>query len=267
MSTFDPLSFFDEDVSPAAAEAAAAPVVAEPVAPVVQEPAAPVATEKPEFEGAPSGYVPVGALQEERKKRQSLEEQVRDAKAQAPKVEAAAPVQTAPVPAPGTPEHAAYLQDQLVATQIDNRFNQSENRFTAAHGAEETAKLQKWVEAQDVYFFQRLLGTNDPYAEAKKEYDVAQAATAYSAIPQDRFAAFQKWEADQAALAAGGQVAATPAATTQPAVIAPSAFKSAQKPLTEGVSSGSILTTPTAGKDKVGDTPAAPGAAFSTTFK
>lgn len=268
MSTFDPLSFFDDDVTPAAVEAAAAPVVAEPAAPVVQEPAAPVVADKPEFEGAPNGFVPVAALQAERTKRQSLEEQVRDAKAQAPKVEAAAPVQApAAVPQVGTPEHAAYLQDQLVATQIDNKFNMSESRFTAAHGVEETAKLQKWVEGQDVYFFQRLLGTNDPYAEAKKEYDIAQAATAYSAIPQDRFAAFQKWEADQAALAAGGQLAATPAATTQPAVITPSAFKAAQKPLTEGVSSGSILTTPTAGKDKVGDTPAAPGAAFSTMFK
>lgn len=264
MSEYDPLSFFDGDVSKEAVQAAAAPA-----APVAQEPAAPVvqAEAKPEFEGAPSGYVPLGALQEERKKRQSLEDQVREAKAAAPKVEPAAPVQDAAVPAPGTPEHAAYLQDQLTATQIDNRFNMSENRFTAAHGLEETQKLQKWVEDQDVYFFQRLLATKDPYAEAKKEYDVAQAATAYSAIPQDRFAAFQKWEAEQAAAVAGGQPVAAPAVTTKPAVTTPSAFKAAQKPLTEGVSSGTILTTPSAGKDKVGDTPAAPGAAFSTMFK
>lgn len=266
MSDYDPLSFFDEAPSSAAPTTEVVPVVETPAAAPVAAPEAvqaPAAVEpKPEFEGAPAGFVPVSALQAERTKRQSLEEQVAAAKTP---VAPAAPVAQAPVPQAGTPEHAAYLQDQIMQQQIDNKFNLSESRFTVQHGVEETQKLQAWVEGQDVFFFQRLLSEADPYAAAKVLYDQAEAATAYKAIPQTELEAFRTWQATQAAAVAAGQPV-TPT-VTPPVVVAPSVAAAAKKEdLQKPVSSGTILTTPSAAGTKPGETPAAPGAAFSNTF-
>lgn len=274
MSTYDPLSFFDTDVETPAPAASTAPAAETPTlepvaAPVAETPAvAAPAAEKPEFEGAPAGFVPIGALTAERQRRQTLEEQVNAAKVPANGTPPAAAQPAAPVVIPqvGTPEHAAYLQDQLVQTQVTSQFNLSESRFVAAHGAEATQKLQEWADKQDVFFFQRLLASPDPYAMAKKEFDREVAADAYTAIPQDQFAAFQKFLADQAAAAAGGVV--TPTATSaQPAVIAPSALAAQQKALQPTASSGTIVTNPSASGVKPGETPAAPGNAFATIFE
>lgn len=273
MSEYDPLSFLDGDVEHAATAVAepAQPQVEAPApvaAPAVEAPSAPaVAAVDDEFKGAPAGFVPYGALKEERLKRQTLEQAVKDFGAGKPANGSppAASQPSAPVPDYGTPEYGAYVQQQLELTNLNSALNLSEARALAIYGHETVAKLQAWAADKDQYFYERILASDDPYKVAKGEYDREQAAAAYDAIPQTEFEAFKQWKADQAAAIAGNPAPA--AAPT--AAIAPSAFKAAQeaaKPVTKSVSSGSIVSAPTAGTAKPGEKPAGPGVAFDEAF-
>lgn len=269
MSDFDPLSFFDNDIDPAAhaAPVVEAPAVAPAAAPAA-EPApasAPAATQTDpaveEFKGAPAGFVPLAALHEARAKARTLQEAVEAAKNPANRPAEASPQPAVQVPEAGTPEYDQYITAELRQTQLNSNLNLSESRFTVQHGVEETKKLQDWVAKQDVYFFQRVLGSSDPYAEAKKSYDVDQAAVAYGAIPKDQFEAFKQWQTAQAA------AVVTPAVQPTQTVVAPSVAAAAKvEALQPAVSSGTIVNAPSAGGPKTGETDAAPGAAFDKTF-
>lgn len=300
MSINDPLSFFDEDVSTPAAtvdggtEAAApAPAPAAPSdnLPALTDPAASAApaaapAEAPAGSGSPTAATPPAApaqednseaglraaLLAERTKRQTLEEVLKSRNE---------PVQPAPqpeqveIPAYGTPEYGAFLEQRQMELEINSRLDKSETLATVAHGKELVDAVKTWAQDKDPTWFLGILQSADPYGDAIKQYQMEQNAKSFSEINQDELKAFRDWKAAQAAAQAAQADPAAPAVPAAPAAPAPivvvppsavAATQSQNNPSTPQSSAGSITAMPSASGTKPGEQPAGAGVAFSGAF-
>lgn len=271
MSINDPLSFFDEDVS----------------TPALTEPAAPAAApaETPAGSGSPTAATPPAApaqednseaglraaLLAERTKRQTLEEVLKSRNE---------PVQPAPqpeqveIPAYGTPEYGAYLEQRQMEIEVNSRLDKSETLATVAHGKELVDAVKAWAQDKDPTWFLGILQSADPYGDAIAQYKMEQNAKSFSEINQDELKAFREWKAAQAAAQAApaveGQAAPAPAPAPAPIVVVPpsavAATQTQNNPSTPQSSAGSITAMPSASGTKPGEQPAGAGVAFSGAF-
>jgi hypothetical protein len=285
MSLNDPLSFFDGDVQTPAAAAPAPADAPSNVPAVVDTPAAPAApttsadaavsgAPDDSFPNAPAGFVPIRALQDERSKRQTLEDVVKGFGKPQPAPQPAAPApQPRPVPQIGTPEHGQWLQDQNFQLQVSTKFDRSEMMATMAHGADKVAAAKEWAQAQqDPSWWMGVIESPDPYGRVIAEMNREADAKSWAERDQnDEWKAFTAWKEAQAAgqqPAAGGAPAAAPAA---PKVITPSAAAAAaapaKNPSTPGVKTASILATAAAGSSKPGEVATGHGEAFGGLFQ
>lgn len=271
----DPLAFFGDEgmITPPAIEApapVAAPVDNLPA--VIETPAADNAAvveqndpRAPARAAIPDGYVPLPALQEVRGKVKSLEQELAEFRAArspsaAPQPQAPAPVQQQVIPAYGTPEYGAYIQDEMFKQQVSAKLDKSEMRAIMKHGEEAVTKVQDWAATKTPEWFLGVLKADDPYKAAMDQYNQEQRANLIG--NDDDAKLFAEWKAARTA---------DPAAQPAPVAVAPSVFAAQQaaqqKPLTQAVKPSSIANVATAGDLKPGDIPVGAGAAFDQVFK
>jgi hypothetical protein len=233
----------DREAAPAAPAAQPNPLPEGP-APAAALPEAPL-TPAPAAE-TPPGFVPLGALDDERHKRRNLEqelERLRQPQGQRPD----APQIPDPVEDPQG--YQAYL-DQRETTIIWRSITApSQMLANKEHGAEvvrEAAEAFAAEVQQKPWLLQEMHRQQHPYDWVVQRH---RRETALASVGPDDIKAFQDWKASQAA-------GNTPAAAS-PAPAAPPPPK--PRP--------SINRLPSAGGIKPGEVPVHPGAAFDTVFK
>lgn len=236
----DKLSFLDGG-SPADAEPVAdAPVavveapaetIVEPVAEPVAEPAAepaegpargpdgkfvspapaaePVAA--PVSVVADQAHAPIGALLDERDKRQASERQVKELQERLRALE---------TPQAETPQIDEQTQREIHLASLNTRLDISEDMARQKHGDEMVDKVKAWAQqrmGQSADLSNAILSNRNPYEKAVQEYERDQLV---SSIKPGDFEAFRAWQAAQADPQAAPPVnALTPQAA--PAAAAP----------------------------------------------
>lgn len=203
--------FLDQMGEDMIAEAAADPVVEQPVqepAALPAEPeAAPVQVQS-EVERPEPGHVPIQALLDEREKRQSerqqreaLERQLRELQTQ----------QQANNHAPDLyddPEgYAHHMQQQLEQAKWELRRDMSANYAKTVHGQETLEAAIQWAgQKGDPYLQQRFVAAQDPYGLLVEEYNRDQLLTQIGSDPdafvRRRFAELAGGSAQQPGAAA-----------------------------------------------------------------
>jgi len=133
----------------------------EPVAPEVHEHTAP---EKPE-----PGFIPIAALMDERDKRRSLEERIRQFESQQQ------PVQPEMPDPYDSPAEFAAAQQALVDQRITQvRFEMSDRFAKQAHGEEKVSQAVEWARAKaeaDPVFAAGYMRDPDPIGWIVKQHD------------------------------------------------------------------------------------------------
>lgn len=180
----------EEPKEPASApEPEAAP---EPIAPEPAPLAPPVVEAKPE-----PGFVPLNVVLDEREKRQKLEAENAQLRAQQAQ------------PQPKTPDrwedpegHDAFQEQKIQQALYQQNLRWSERIATSEHGAETVQKAKEWGYArcaEDPYFNAKVAASPDPIGFAVAEWQREQIAS--QVTPAD-LASFQAWKAAQAELQA-----------------------------------------------------------------
>jgi hypothetical protein len=217
------------------------PKEAEPAPEAAPEP---VQAQQPEPAPEPRepAHVPVSALQEERQKRQALEQ----------RLAALEQRQQAPPPEPPDryqdPEAWEAWRDEQIETRLFNeRLNTSERFARKEYGSETVEKVQQWAierGQQDPLFGMKLRQHPDPYEFAVQEWKRDQVfASLKDPSELDQFLA---WKAQQA--------------NPQPQPSAPAPIPQPSPP------PRSLASAPSAGTAKPGEQPVGPGVAFDSVF-
>jgi hypothetical protein len=220
------------------------PKEAEPAPEAAPEP---VQAQQPEPAPEPRepAHVPVSALQEERQKRQALEQRLAALEQQR---------QQAPPPEPPDryqdPEAWEAWRDEQIETRLFNeRLNTSERFARKEYGSETVEKVQQWaVERgqQDPLFGMKLRQHPDPYEFAVQEWKRDQVFAALKDPSElDQFLAWKAQQANPQPPPAEAPAPATPAPSPPPR---------------------SLASAPSAGTAKPGEQPVGPGVAFDAVF-
>lgn len=190
----------------------------------------------PEQTKPTEGFVPLGAVLDERDKRKAAEAE-RDAlrARQAP-----TPVQM-PDPYEDPEGYAAAQRAETAAALYQTNMRWSERIATIEHGKETVAAAKEWAFKKcdaDPYFNAKVAASEDPVGFAVAEYKREEIA---SNVTPDEFAQFRAWKDAQNQLQ---QQAAPAAASQQPSAIpAPS--------LASAPSAGGILTEPVQSDEEI----------------
>ncbi|HEY7853106.1 MAG TPA: hypothetical protein VIB82_09025 [Caulobacteraceae bacterium] len=135
------------------------------------------------------GQVPISAMLDEREKRQGLEKQLAAFKAREAEARRAAAE-----PPPPDEQFTAALHAQNL--RVSRRFAERE------YGPELMATVHDWAVARcdaDPFFNAQMRSSDDPYGAAFQAYNREQIA---AKVTPERLAAFEAWEAAQAAIQA-----------------------------------------------------------------
>lgn len=194
----------------------------EPEAPVVEEPVNPLVA--PVVEAKPDpGFVPITAVLDERDKRQKLEAELAQYRAQ----------QQQPQAVPDKWEdpdaYEAFRDQKLQHELYQQNLRWSERIATSEHGAETVKTAKEWAVAkcdEDPYFNAKVAASPDPIGFAVSEWRREQIAS--QVTPED-LSAFQAWKQAQA------QIQANP---TPPAPNVP------PRSLASAPSAGSVMLEP-----------------------
>jgi len=180
------------------------PAPAEPAQPQTPAIAPEAAQPAPAEPVVPPGYVPQAALHEERRRRQALEEQMR---------------QQPPQPAPDPYEDLEGYEAHQEAQRIAITAQWSQRLATATHGEEAVRAAQQWAEQRfetDPVFRQQALSHPDPYGFAIAEHQRDQAIQMFT--DPKTIEAFRAWQSGQQAQPAQAP-AAVPVAAPQPVAV------------------------------------------------
>lgn len=207
----------DGKFAPVAPVVEAAPAPIEPV-PVAEAPApvAPAPVHQPE-----QAFAPVAALLDEREKRQAAERRANELQQWRDQQEAQARRQPAPDPDQDPAAFRAHQAQQLDQVFWDQRLEMSRGFAEMRHGPEKTTQAFQWgVERCDFdpFFNAKVRASKDPVGFVVGEYQREQLV---STMTPERIAAFQAWEAAQAAPAVAAALA--PALAATPPIAAPAA--------------------------------------------
>jgi len=165
---------------------------------VTQEPEQ-VATEQPVEEQAPEEQPPVEEkfnptlyreMKEERAKRQALERELAEARANMPKPQAQAPIQ-APDPYEDPVGYNAYVQQTVQATEWKMRAEMSGRFAEQIHGKEKVEAAVAWAQeqgAKDPTLGQRVQVQSDPVGYVVQEYERSRTLQTLGAQTPEEFA-------------------------------------------------------------------------------
>lgn len=183
----------DESLAPEVVEVAQEPIEApaeQPVeAPVAEIPPGTVTIPAPK---ADPGFVPIGAVLDERDKRKKLESELEQLRQKQP----------SPQPEPIDPwtdlDGALSQRDQQYQAMLYQQKMQMSQRFAEIqHGKEAVDAALAWGRAKcdaDPIFNQQVLTSDDPVGFALQQYQRDQIA---STVTMDDFKAFQAWKQAQ----------------------------------------------------------------------
>jgi len=220
---------------PPAAEPAPEPPQGEPVADPALTVAPPVVEAKPD-----PGFVPITVVLDEREKRQKLEAELAQFRAN----------QSQPKPAtlPDVLEDQDAFTSALAQTFEERLYQQSlqmSERFARNQfGDEVTETAISWARAKcdtDTYFNAQVRDSGDPVGFAVREYQRDQIV---QTVTPDDFAQFQAWKAAQAALQ-------TSPATPEP--INPPPPTTPPRSLASAPSAGGIMTSVVPSEEEIFD--------------
>lgn len=256
---FDPLEFLDAPQQQPAADDKPAPAAPEPnsgqvAAPEVQPPASGEAPAAGSEAAAPvaavsvPGLVPIGAMLDEREKRQALEARL-----------AAIEAERTPVSIPDAATDPAgyqqYQNEQIAFSVLNQRMDMSEGFARMKHGDDLVNTVLPWAQAlmaADDQFAMRVYTSPNPYETAITEYNAKQVQDTFGSVPKTEWEEFQAYKAAQKgeappavsppAPAVQPPAAAKPApAAPQPAIAAPAP---APKSIADATSAGGTHAVP-----------------------
>lgn len=192
------------------------PETPEPEAPAevvetpTEQPASPL--EAPIVEAKPDpGFVPITSLLDEREKRQRLEADLAQLRAQQQQPQAQE------VPDVFDENYGAYQEQRAQTAALNSKLDISEEMARDKFGDEAVDQARDWALEQSRArpgFYQELIGQRNPYRYAVEQYRREQIA---SQVSPDDFAEFQAWKAANVALHAPqpSPVAAQPLASRE----------------------------------------------------
>ncbi len=188
----------------------------------------------PEQTKPTEGFVPIGAVLDERDKRKALEAELAQLRAKP------APIQM-PDPYEDPEGYAAAQQAQVGGALYQINLRYSERLANVEHGAETVTAAKEWGFAKcetDPYFNAKVAASEDPIGFVVAEYRRDEIASKVN--PSD-FQEYQAWKAAQATIAQQG--AQPPPPNSPPAIPSPS--------LASAPSAGSILTEVAASEEDI----------------
>jgi len=190
----------------------------------------------PEQTKPTEGFIPIGAMMDERDKRKAAEARL----AQLEQRQPAQPIQM-PDPYEDPEGYAAAQQAQVGGALYQINLRYSERLANVEHGAEAVKAAKDWGFAKcetDPYFNAKVAASEDPIGFVVAEYKRDEIA---SKVDLTEFGQYQAWKAAQSTIA-GGQ---PPPPNTAPAIPSPS--------LASAPSAGSILTEVAASEEDIFD--------------
>lgn len=182
--------------------------------PVAEEPPQPQpesvqeAPQAPQAPQVPPGYVPLAALEDERRKAREARQRLQEFEA----------MRANPPPAPDDPEYLSYVQQTLRQEQYNRDLKWSQRFAEKEHGKEVVDQAFEWGEAlcnEDPLFNQKVAMSGDPYGFVVAEWKKQQILSRVQ--DPSEYDAFLAWKAQQ-----GAQPQPAPSqAQSQPAPQAP----------------------------------------------